>query len=209
MRGTDSWNSAPCDHAFSVPITWRYGWKHFFGFHDDLLVSENSKNTLFIGIVRNPYDWIMAMYKMPHHLRPHRAPGWNRFDGLEDFLTASDLTSQYKDPAINHSNIDNNPYTLNGYNNIFDLRSVKLDYLYNKMPTMVENYVLIKYEEFSSNTEGFIENISKNYQLPVLSMIHNSRNISQYNIESKHKEYINTHLNWSIENLCGYTQTLS
>ena len=39
---------------FKADITWEYGWKHFFGFHD----LTNSDDTLFICIVRNPYDWI-------------------------------------------------------------------------------------------------------------------------------------------------------
>ena len=49
---------------FKADITWEYGWKHFFGFHD----LTNSDDTLFICIVRNPYDWINSFYKYQYHL---------------------------------------------------------------------------------------------------------------------------------------------
>ena len=51
---------------FDVNITWEYGWKHFFGFQDDLL--KNSDDTLFICIVKNLPDWINSLYRQPHHL---------------------------------------------------------------------------------------------------------------------------------------------
>jgi hypothetical protein len=49
---------------FDVDINWNFGWKHFFGFNN----FNNSDNTLFIGIVRNPYDWINSLYRDQHHL---------------------------------------------------------------------------------------------------------------------------------------------
>ena len=44
---------------FDVSITWDYDWKHFFGWHS----LNNSDDTLFIGIVRNPVDWLNSFYK--------------------------------------------------------------------------------------------------------------------------------------------------
>ena len=51
---------------FNVDITWKYGWKHFFGFQDKAL--KNSDDTLFLCIVRNLPDWINSFYREQHHL---------------------------------------------------------------------------------------------------------------------------------------------
>lgn len=206
ISGKDSWGGSSSDKAFEIPVTWEYGWKHFFGFHDDLLINPKSNNTLFLGIIRNPYDWLMAMYKMPHHIRDHKGPKWSdRFDNIEDFLTNNDLIARYSDPALdNNINLDINPYTLNGYKNIFELRQVKLHYLLYMLPSMVQNYTLIKYEELSNNSTKFIEDISNYYNLPILHTIHNTHNLSNYEIDPSIKQFINSSLDWSLENICGY-----
>jgi len=49
---------------FNIKVTWNYGWKHFFG-HNDL---SNTDDVLFIGIVRNLYDWINSLYRDKYHL---------------------------------------------------------------------------------------------------------------------------------------------
>jgi hypothetical protein len=49
---------------FDVELTREYGSKHFFGFSD----LSGSDDTLFIGIVRNPYDWFNSLYTYKHHL---------------------------------------------------------------------------------------------------------------------------------------------
>ena len=51
-------------HNFKLSLTWKYGWKHFFGFND----YKDSEDTLFIGIVREPYSWINSLYRKPWHL---------------------------------------------------------------------------------------------------------------------------------------------
>ena len=38
---------------FNVEITWKYGWKHFFGFQDYKL--QNSDDTLFVCKVQDKY----------------------------------------------------------------------------------------------------------------------------------------------------------
>ena len=51
---------------FELPVTWQYGWKHFFGFSD----LQNSDDTLFFGIVRSPIEWIDSFFKNPYHIPP-------------------------------------------------------------------------------------------------------------------------------------------
>ncbi len=60
---------------FELELTWKYGFKHFFG-HDSL---KNSDNTLFIGIVRNPFDWINSFYEEKHNLPEEISNNINSF----------------------------------------------------------------------------------------------------------------------------------
>ena len=50
---------------FDINLTWEYGWKHFFGFN----TYENSDDTLFIAIVRDPHTWMNSLYRKPFHLQ--------------------------------------------------------------------------------------------------------------------------------------------
>ena len=52
---------------FNIQITWKYGWKHFFGFYN-FEHNQEEDNTLFLGIIRNPVDWLNSFYKEQHHL---------------------------------------------------------------------------------------------------------------------------------------------
>ena len=49
---------------FGIPVTWDYGWKHYFGFSN----LSNSNQTLFLGIVRHPLDWLNSFWNQPHHV---------------------------------------------------------------------------------------------------------------------------------------------
>ena len=129
---------------FKADITWEYGWKHFFGFHD----LTNSDDTLFICIVRNPYDWINSFYKYQYHL-PIQFK--NKFNFLNNEFY-----------SINKENIemknDHNIYTSQRYSNIFELRHTKLKFLIETLPLKVTNYLFIKYEDLLDNFNGVFFN---------------------------------------------------
>ena len=52
------------DTNFDIEFTQKFGFKHFFGFSD----LTNTDDILFIGIVRNPYDYLNSLYFDQHHL---------------------------------------------------------------------------------------------------------------------------------------------
>ena len=66
---------------FDVNITWKYGFKHFFG-HNDL---SNSDDTLFICIVINLPYWINSFYTTPHHWPKYKKMLCNE-KRLDEFL---------------------------------------------------------------------------------------------------------------------------
>jgi hypothetical protein len=118
---------------FNVTITWEYGWKHFFGFND----LKNSDDTLFIGIIRNPYTWINSFYREQHHLD-------KSFKNINKFLNGE----FYSIHANNTENMhDRNLYTQKRYANIFEMRHTKNKFLIEDMKSLVKNYILIRYED--------------------------------------------------------------
>ena len=139
---------------FEVDFTFDYGWKHFFGFYN---FEENfHDNVLFIGIVRNPIYWLNSFSKDLHHI-----PYENMT--LQKFLF-NEFYSIYRDKNEIIPE-DVNYITGERYKNIFELRKVKNDYLMNVMPTKVENYILINYENLLYNYEETLTNIQERFGL--------------------------------------------
>lgn len=121
---------------FDVNITYKYGWKHFFGFYD--FDNNNTDDTIFIGIIRNPIYWINSFSKELHHI-----PNENR--KLYNFLNNEFYSINEKNNDILIKE-DLNYITKEKYKNIFELRKMKNDFLINIIPKKVKNYILINYE---------------------------------------------------------------
>jgi len=131
---------------FNLPVMWYYDWKHFFGSYDfdaDKKESEANgtgapaDNTLFIGIVRNPVRWLHSFSKRKQNL-----PASNQT--LGNFFQHEFYSVNENDEVIAE---DVHLTTKERFKNIFELRKVKNDFLINVMPTKVQNYILITYED--------------------------------------------------------------
>jgi hypothetical protein len=139
---------------FCVPVTWKYGWKHWFGHHTDY---SNSDNTLFLAMYRHPLDWMNSLFRDQHHLQ-------KKMRHKENFL---------RDPIINidwtreNIEIDNtrNLETGNIYKNIFELRAVKLKYLLNDFPKTAKNVEIFSLEDFKKNYTKILLHLQKKYKL--------------------------------------------
>lgn len=130
---------------FDVNITWSYGWKHFFGFND----LSNTDDILFIGIVRNIYDWINSLYREKHHLPNHL------IGNVDIFLTHPFYSISENDIELM---TDRNIETNERYKNIFELRCVKNRFLIEKLPTLIKHYCIITYDDLLTN---FIDTMNK------------------------------------------------
>ena len=166
---------------FDVTITWEYGWKHFFGFND----LSNSDNTLFIGLIRNPYDWLNSFYRDQYHLPKHF------IRNIENFLN-----NEFYSLDINNNEImkDRNIYTKERYKNIFEMRYTKIKFLIEDMPLLVKNYILIKYENLLNNFNITINEI-KNKGLIFKNNIIEAQNIFYYKNNKKKKFIKNKKVN--------------
>jgi hypothetical protein len=196
-----NWLEEIITKKFDLPITWEYGHKHFFGFESFTRLVTTTHNTLFIGIVRNIYDWIQAMQKMPYHIRYSKSK--------EHIVNVQNIISYKNNKIINQ---DKNIYNLNIYNNIFELRSVKLHYLYYHMPLLVDNYILIRYEDLLINNHKIIEIISKIFKLKTninYNIICDKSKLKGYNINHDVFESINNNTRWDIESLYCYKKKYS
>lgn len=181
---------------FSLEITWHCGWKHFFGFNAPSMI--RSKNTLFIATIRNPYDWIMAMRKKPHHVHP------DNLSSIESMMFNEwhSMQSVYREILE-----DRHIFTGQRYKNIFELRKVKTEYLYYKAPILCDNYIFIKYEDLLNSYSSILDIIETKFNL--IRNTHSKVKVIEktpYKIEPDIKQMIDNNIDWSIENLLGYFQ---
>ena len=130
---------------FYLNLTWDYGWKHLWRFHN-FKNSSLEDATIFIGIVRNPTSWIDSFFKNPHHIPQ------NKKINIKSFIEG-EFTSIHQNKLIEK------------YNNIFELRRIKNERLMNQMPKLVKNYILIRYEDLNNDFDNVLTNIAKKFNL--------------------------------------------
>ena len=138
--GTNFLKSA-VEENFDLEFTNKYTWKHFFG-HYKFEKNIEEDETLFIGIVRNPIEWIDSFYKKLHHIPNDNKKNIYTFLFNIFYSIYDDKTEIMEDRHLK---------TNNRYKNIFELRNIKNDYLLNEMKLNVKNYLLIRYEDLRDN----------------------------------------------------------
>ena len=162
---------------FNLSHTSEFGSKHFFCYND--YSRKNKDNILFIGIIRNPIYWLNSFSKELHHIPEINKKNilnflFNKFYSIND---AIEIPIGIQDGSVIFNNkrmyvqkndinkLDLNYLTNNKYNNIFELRKIKNDYLMNVMPKKVKNYVLVNYEDLLFNYDIVLNNIYKSFNL--------------------------------------------
>lgn len=188
------------EQTFDIPITWNFGWKHFFGHYNEQ-IKKDGANTLFLCIVRDPYDWIMAMFKKPYHV-----PYYIR-KNLESFLTSEwmSVNAKGKEKTDHLGNYeDRNFLTNNRFSNIFELRSIKTRYLLDTLPLLCQNYCFITYEYLISNVELFKIKLQENFDLSKKKQKIFQPHNNSYYVDEKILKIINNNIDWDIENRIKY-----
>ena len=144
---------------FDIELVWHYHYKHFFGYYDFSKknpIIENDNDVLFLGIVRDPVYWIDSFFKKKHHI-----PEENRIN-IQSFLNNEFY-------SVNEENIeimeDRHIKTHQRYKNIFELRSIKNDYLIHGLKEKVKNYLLIRYEDLNNHFDNIMMFLEKKYNL--------------------------------------------
>ena len=181
---------------FDIRFTDEYGHKHFMGFADIGLLAH-SYDTIFICIVRNPYDWLLANNKKPHH-----APSL-----MPNLLYLKDWFSIYPDKT---ELLEDRCYWDNiRYKDIYELRYCKILYLLDILPILAHNYIFIRYEDFILDQLYYYNYIHTLFNMPMRPRSNKSRLVAieptkYYSISQIDIEYFNSNIRWNIENKCGY-----
>jgi hypothetical protein len=185
----------------SVPRKdWDYsGHKHFFGFIDDRIKIHN--DTLFIGIVRNPYQWMMSLKKKEYHFH-HLVKEDNNHNFLYHEL--SSLHLKRKEIIYDRNFLTNkDPNIAKRFKNIFELRKIKCQYLIDTMPKISQNYYFLRYEDLVNSYTDIIEHISDKFKI----LIKNA-NATKVKRPKNHDiidiDYLNSHIDWDTENKIKY-----
>jgi hypothetical protein len=183
------------EKVYKISPTWQYGWKHFPGFCN-IEKLKTSSETLFLTITRNPYDWIMAMYKMPHHVPIENQA--NIYSMMSNEWIS--LHNKNQQEVMEDRNYMNNER----YTNIFEMRCCKLDYLINILPNYISNYIIITYEDFLNNQDMILNLISTHFRLPISDIAPTVIVKKPYVLDPSVEKIINENINWKLENIYGY-----
>jgi hypothetical protein len=150
---------------FNLPVIWYYDWKHFFGMYDfdaeNANVSEEGNatdNTIFIGIVREPVAWLNSFSKNLQYV-----PACNH--ELTNFLNNPFYSAAVIGDQEEVIQEDVNYITKERFQNIFELRKIKNDFLLNVVRTKVKNYVLVAYEDLLNNYDNTLDQIKNAFNL--------------------------------------------
>lgn len=191
---------------FAINKTTQFGHKHFFR-PEYIFESESSSigKTLFLCIVRNPYDWIMSFHNERHHC------GISNAKDIYRFLSQQWCSrEQFLGPEILE---DRHLYIDRRYKDIFELRSIKLNFLRYILPLYVQNHVFIRYEDFIDI--NFVSLFTANLR-DRFNLIRHTYHIESLDIRKKYYskinpnllEHINQNTDWKIENSIGYIKAL-
>jgi len=189
---------------FGLPVTWDYGWKHFFGFAD---YSKDSDQTLFIGIVRGPIQWMGSLFREKHHVCQENRDTYQHFL-LNEWWSYFDSEKDHGQMYGKEIMEDRNIHTHERYKNLFELRSVKSKFLLDEMPNKVKYYILIRYEDILKNPLETMQKISQLTGLPLPSNHikgHDPRYVPHhYKLSPEISVIVDQNLDKTTENRLGY-----
>jgi hypothetical protein len=183
------------NQSFRLSLTYQYGHKHFFTpYHIDNL--DINHKTGFFCIVRNPYDWLVAMYKKPYHC------GFS-YGSFYDFLNHQWWSRQ--DFVGVEIYEDRNWISGQRYSNIFELRKNKIKYLYD---LKMYNKYLLQFENFLNlKTTLYIkQNIASQFKISSYEhkIIFKPQKLHYLSIDTNIFSLINNSIDWELEALLGY-----
>lgn len=186
--------------AFNLPITWDFGHKHFFGFKDKEIL-EHGNETLFLGIVRDPFRWLSSLFVERHHV-PQCNWSYDKFLFGEWYSIDHD---RFSEKFLQEELEDRNFNTGKRYKNIFELRKSKLEYLYDKMPKLAKHYMLIRYEDLCNNQENIVNAISSRFGLEIINNNYVKPKVQKpHEVLNDYNQLIEDNLQWKIEGCIGY-----
>lgn len=184
--------------TFDIPITFDFGPKHFMGWSNEAIAKSN--DTLFLCLVRNPYDWLIALFNSKHHVPFH-------MNTFEKFLLSEWYSIHHPKNHPDHGKerMDDRYWVDNTrHKNICEMRSRKLRYLKYDIPNLAKYHYHIRYEDLCNNTSGILDDIANKFNLPINKDYENSIDKPPYKISNYDLNLIDKNIDWQTESLFGY-----
>jgi hypothetical protein len=190
----------------NLDFTEEYGFKHWYiknhyprGKENSTTDNEclkdinDSDDTLFIYIIRNPYDWVCSMYKKPYHIKNIDKSSLynfisNKYIAYENSCPRDCKNLWFKD--------ENEKFFIEEANNIIELRNLKNKHFYN-LKNKVKNFCIIRQENLFND----INIIINHYKLPIKNnKIPKYNNPHKYDIDQKSIDFIKENIDNEIDN---------
>jgi hypothetical protein len=191
--------------------TQRFGFKHWFikdhfprgrpnstTDNECLEPLETGNDTLFIVIVRNPYDWCGAMAAKPYHI-----VGYSRASQY-DFLSGKYLASQNflpsdhgpQSPSPWYPEEGTNIYFIEEAENLVELRNLKNEHFYG-LRSRVRHFHLVRQENLEEDIRRMVErfDLRTTRTNPLIDFQHPR----QYGLEEKARTFIRSNLRNHID----------
>lgn len=199
-----------------------YAKKHFFPWVDlkefgiskkgkrdrDLNFLQGSNQTLFVLVVRNPYDWLRSFYAQPHFASKKMVEkGFFHF--IKDEWKAVEGENSEK-AFTDHWN----PYENRAFANVLELRKFKmLNYL--QIGLFVDHFLVVRYEFAAKHPQEFVAFVSETFEMQkneVFQKVGSYKGEGQKKFQKKEYppfkdvelQYVEEHLDWEVEEFVGY-----
>jgi hypothetical protein len=146
---------------FELHFNKSIGWKHFFGYGGYNSRILDNPDIIYVCIVRNPVDWLMSFFKKPHH--QHK----DRVSDLNTFLLSEFYSYIYGPPGATEEWIHDRNFKNDNlrYKNIFEMRSVKCNYLFHEFRKIAKLYEFIRYEDLKHHPVETLSHIHHKFEL--------------------------------------------
>lgn len=177
--------------------------------------------TIFVVVVRNPYDWARSLSRGPHHAaRSLYELPFTKFIRTPWVLNENDIF--IKQEREYNPLLECDPKTGLPFRNIFKLRTAKMKNQL-RLKDFVKNAYYIKYEDLRDHPEAVLAEFSKLFGIelkPIYQPVDEYKGLKQEGkfkpkkyeeISMQDLAYINSQLEEKIENRLGYkiAKTLS
>ena len=171
---------------FGKSYTWPMVWKHWMGFITEPDYSEDDvQNTLAVGVIRDPIDWLSSMRAGPPHAHQMRKAPWPKFLQAEWRSRHDDHRNGKAE--FNYEIMEDRDFdTGERYENILKLRSKKLSWLLD--PPIPCPYILVRYDDLKSNMQEVMGVICKTFSLTPHSRDWNG---NPFFVDIKHDRHYN------------------
>ena len=186
-------------------------WKHWMGFRNPNANLSVLDNTLAIGIIRDPIDWLSSMKAHAPHASHISNLSWPNF--LQSEWWSIHDNRDYGYEIMEDRDFD----TGQRYQNIMKMRSKKLSWLLN--PDIPCPYALVRYEDLLNSYKEVLGIIRDVFQIPqknnpftnILKDMKHGGSYKKRTHQKPPKQCFNMILNgldWTLEETVGYSKTI-